>query len=166
MAIKFIYDNRNSFSESGQVKPVRMLLHEIHETITGQTIIQLKGKYKVGNNELEVLVNGVPQRCGVDYYEINEKTIQFVEPFEFGEIVQCIVRGAYVVTHRTQYTLQETTQVLLLDTPYQVGADTLLVFLNGKLLQKDVDYFEEDEYTIRFSVPHPEGTQIVLHEVR
>lgn len=161
-----MYDNERSLRKLNNFTPVRTLMNEIIEPIDGQTIIRLPKKYSPGRNELEVLLNGIPQRTNIEYYEISDDTIQFTEPLEAKDIVQCIIRGAYVVSKTHVYELERDTEVLPLDAPYKVGGDTIMVFADGRLLTKNRHYYEEDEYTIRFEDRLPFGTEVVIHEVR
>ena len=166
MGIKFIHDNRNGTDARYMLKPSRILLNEMYTATDGQTSVRMAGYYTPGRSELEVYLNGVPQRLGIDYNEISDQEIQFIEPLEREDIVQLIVRGTYVVSKTQTFVLEEDSYTVTLDFPYFVGGETIMVFANGKLLTPQVDYYEEDEYTLRFDNLMTLGTTIVVHEMR
>jgi len=72
-------------------------LHEEYIATSGQRVFRLKDTYPMGEKALEVYVNGIYQSSGRDYNEIDEYTIEFIEPL-IGEDVTGM--GADVVTFR------------------------------------------------------------------
>lgn len=53
----------------------------------GETEIILSHRYDVGEDTLDVYINGILQDVDIDYLEIDESTIQFVTPLEQGMII-------------------------------------------------------------------------------
>lgn len=53
----------------------------------GQTIVSLDRRYDVGSDTLDVYIQGILQDVDVDYYEVDDMTIEFTTPLEAGMIV-------------------------------------------------------------------------------
>jgi hypothetical protein len=72
-------------------------LHEEYIAENGQTTFRLQNPYPMGNNALEVYVNGILQSVGRDYLEIDNYTVQFTEPLIGNDPTG---EGADIVTFR------------------------------------------------------------------
>ncbi|WP_422661733.1 hypothetical protein ACK8P5_25605 (plasmid) [Paenibacillus sp. EC2-1] len=70
----------------------------------GQKVIQLNHHFDVGENTLDVYVQGMLQMIDLDYYEVDDTTIEFVTPLEEG----------MTVTYCTPYLVGNTTEDIVL----------------------------------------------------
>ena len=65
---------------------------EAYTTATaGQTVFTLGFTYTVGDNSLNVLVNGSKQIAGLNYTETNATTITFIDGLNVGDVVEFIL---------------------------------------------------------------------------
>lgn len=71
----------------------------------GETIVSLSHRYDVGVNTLDVFVQGILQDEGIDYYEVDEVTIEFTTPLEAG----------MEVTYMTPYVVGDVSSVVNLE---------------------------------------------------
>lgn len=130
-------------------------LQEEYVAENGQKIFTLKDPYPMGQNALEVYVNGIYQSLYRDYLEIDNKTIEFIEPL-IGQ--DATGQGADIVTFRVAtgaYDVHDLTVVKRLDNldnfhkPYMRSHEVEYVYENGKLKQEifsGIDYYVV-EYT-------------------
>lgn len=56
----------------------------------GQTVFTVGFTYAVGNNTLNVLVNGSKQIVGLNYIETNTSTVTFIDGLNVGDIVEFV----------------------------------------------------------------------------
>ncbi len=68
------------------------LYEKVIATASQETFV-LASSYSVGNNSLIVYINGAYQTVGIDYEEVDSKTVRMIEPLEDGDIVIFRVEG-------------------------------------------------------------------------
>jgi hypothetical protein len=162
MALKILrYGDLRAASQVG----VGGALHEVHTASAGQTDILLTGSYRVGVHELNVHLNGVFQVVDIDYIELNNKTIQFIEPLEADDQVVLRVSEVRNTSLHYEFTASAGQTVFNLPNPYRAGMNTLLVFIDGMLSRIVDDYIEVNDTTIQFHDPLHEGAKITFHEI-
>lgn len=162
--LKMVVNGGQSSSANGKEG---FYLYEPYIATEGQTISYLLGEYRPGEYELEVHINGVRQTYEVDYREIDEHTIEFVESLEAGDRLLFTVRKAKsnTILHES-HTPKAGQTVFNLTNSYHPGRNTLMVFDNGQLLTVEVDYIETNERTVTFTTPFDSFPHtITFHEV-
>lgn len=142
-------------------------LYETAQATAGQELVVLHGKYRPGEYELEIYLNGFRQTYLNDYLEIDVNTVQFLEPLEAGDDLLFLVRKSKsnTVLHEVHDGIAGQTTIKL-SNPYHPGRGTLMVFDNGQLRTLGEDYVETDEHTVTFTKPfNDKPHKITFHEV-
>lgn len=52
--------------------------------VEGQTVFSIDTRYTVGNEELDVYIQGILQDVNIDYLEVDDRTIEFLSPLQEG----------------------------------------------------------------------------------
>lgn len=152
---------------SSEVGKEGFFLYESVTATEGQGMVVLHGKYRPGEYELEIYLNGFRQTYEKDYLEIDVNTVHFLEPLEEGDGLLFLVRKSKsnTVLHEIHNAVEGQT-AMTLNNPYHPGRATLMVFDNGQLLTLGDDYVETDEYTVTFTTPfNDKPHKIIFHEV-
>jgi hypothetical protein len=124
----------------------------------GQTVFNLSGNYILGTDDLEVFINGVRPDA---FTETDTTTITFTEALEEDDIVVVDIGTESFITAREidESTVDQT--VFTLSTPYQIGANALMVYING-IYQHPSSYDQTDSTHITFSDPIVEGDRVMI----
>lgn len=159
------------------------VLSPVHEeilTIEGQTTLNLRNTYRVGDNSLSIFVKGLRLEKDVHYSEINMDTVELVSSYEAGTKVilrqEILSTSGTVLYHDNEYTqnswvcnitaVKGQTDIELSEA-YIPGTGMIQVFADG-LLQgcgDILDYIEVDESHIRFNYELNEGETIMVTSV-
>lgn len=119
----------------------------------GQTVIDLANTYNVGQNELQVWVNGVYQDTPTNYSETDSDTITFTSGLRSGDrvIVSNLKNGNFDIQVERQTASAGQTVFNLTTITYAPGTNKLSVFVNG-VFQVSIDnYTETDSTTVTFT---------------
>lgn len=159
------------------------LIEEHLTSIDGQTTYTLNTlTFGVGDNELELYINGVKLTSGIDFTEINESTFQLSKAPGDGLTILAIKEnsplessvstpnpnppvdvGNGIDKPSINYTYivpgGVTTDIITLPSSYNLGENELLVFLNGMA----VSFEEVDETTIKTPVIIEEGDYVFVY---
>lgn len=132
----------------------------------GQTLFQLpQGTYTIGDNSLQVFVNGQLMRVGVDndYTEVTNKTVEFTFGLSDLDVVVFRVNGGTSgpSLHESYKALAGQT-VFELATGYTTGNHSLLIFINGAYQTVESDYLETDAKTVTFLEPLEENDLVTF----
>lgn len=123
-------------------------VNEAYTATAAQTVFPVVTGYTVGDNSMDVYLNGALQTIGVDYNETDNKTITFINPLVNGDSVSFL----YDTNKITEYYRANGGQTVInLLTKYTVGNDLINVYVNGAPQAIGVDYNETDSDTITFT---------------
>lgn len=162
MSLKFVsYGMVKTATDVG----VASSLYEKYTALDGQTTFSLAGSYRTGIYELEVYLNGVRQILGTDYLEVDEKTVQFVEPTVAGETVLFTVQEVRNSSLYQEFTATEGQTIFTLSSAYHPKYNSLQVYDNGILLRIVDDYNEIDEKTVELTYPAVKDSKITFREI-
>ena len=123
----------------------------------------------IPNSDLSVTVfkNGFlmddPEDYVIDNYEL-----EFSENLNENDVIWVFVGKSfikssnYLVSKKFLKIIETATSVLEFDEGfiYEPGTDTLSIYVNGILTQKDIDYIELNEHSVMFNYPLEEGTVV------
>lgn len=119
------------------------------------------------NLNLLVVKNGVFQDSPNDYQLVGKELI-FTNPLNINDVVWVSIGQAFVKS-QNHLTNKKDIQIVQADTKlikfsrdfkYEPGTDMLSIFVNGMLTEKDIDYTEVDESSVRFNYRIEAGTVI------
>jgi len=139
--------------------------------VVGSQVVTLtKGTYKPNTKELEVYRGGYRQRVGVDYLEINPTQIQFILPFQSGEIVVVRIRdrvGNILPVNIFPYTFIIDTPTVLFTIPagFMGAGQSVEVYINNQLMAEGVDYTLTSSTDITLSGSPPIGSIVVIQVI-
>ncbi len=139
------------------------LYHELRPA-EGQTRVVLPKPYRVGTRQLEVLWNGVWMVLGDDYTEVDEYTVDFIDPLESDDLVIFQVRAVINSGLHEEYLAIEGQKTFTLISPYGINENILQVFRNGVLQRKGRDYREIDQYKVEFVRSCKADDMITFHQ--
>ena len=118
----------------------------------GQTVFDLANSYTVGQNELQVYINGVFQNTPENYEETNSTRITFTSGLDAGDFVTVsnFKNLNTTIAIEKQTATQGQTVFTLTQITYQVGTNKLLVFINGSLQATPENYTETSATVVTF----------------
>lgn len=123
----------------------------------GQSIFTLlNGTYTLGDNSLQVYVNGMLMRIGGDndYVEVDNQTIQFNFGLVNGDVVVFRVNGGTSGPSLHENHKAVSGQLVFnLSTSYTTGNHSLVVYVNGAYQTLGIDYSETDAKRVTFVEP-------------
>lgn len=132
-------------------------LYQEAVAVAGQDLFELpQGTYTLGDNSLQVFVNGQLMRVGADndYEEIDNKRIQFHFPLDESDVVVFRVNGGTSgPSLHENYKALDGQTVFTLASGYTTGNNSLIVFVNGAYQTIGDDYIETDAKTVTFVEP-------------
>lgn len=132
------------------------LYHEIIAEEGQTTFVLPKGSFTIGDHSLQVFVNGQMMRVGLenDYTEIDNRTIEFTFGVSFEDVVVMRVNGGTSgpLLHENARATEGQTKFSLIGS-YEIGNNSLIVFVNGAYQTLDVDYVETDAKNVTFTEP-------------
>lgn len=132
----------------------------------GDTVFTLSNKYIVNSSHLKVYRDGELLLVGNDYVETSDATFEFNEPLEVPVFITCICDSTSTVlspVHEEIISVDGQTEFKLKNT-YNVGDNSLSIFVEGKRLENNTHYKEVDMETIIFNKPVQLGTKIILRQ--
>ena len=121
----------------------------------GQQYFNLRGKYVVGSNDLQVILNGIVLTKDDDYIEVDEKKVQILFPLKFEDYVVFTITGKesvpYIVVEKQVVDVSKNKIIL----NHSIGSNpsVIQVFLNGISVSfgEKNDYVVLDNKTISFN---------------
>jgi hypothetical protein len=155
------YDNLYNQLEFGRFNSVKSgaapTLYQEVVMEQDQRLVEIpQGTYTLGDNSLQVFVNGQMMRIGVDndYEEIDNKTIEFTFGLDQYDVVVFRVNGGTSgPSLHENYRAVDQQTIFTLASGYTTGNHSLLVFVNGAYQTLDEDYIETDAKTVTFTEP-------------
>lgn len=151
-------------------------IHEEHLSIEGQTVFDLKNRYSVGYNTLNIFVKGVRLEKDIDYKEVTATQIELLKSaypvgtnFIFRQ--DSVQAAGKILYHENDYQqkswklnfIAEANQKeFKLTEVFIPGTGMIDVTINGQLQWEgtDNDYIEENEQNILFNYSLEEGTKV------
>ena len=135
------------------------------EVTSEQSQFHLDVNYNPGQNEPIVWLNGTVQRVGDDYTEPDAGTIEFIQPCLPGDRVIVIILGYHIgvgtyIREDHVATLNQTSFTLL--NAYTMGSNNLLVYLNGLLQRRELDYNEFSTTSVVFDQPLEQDDKVTF----
>lgn len=133
----------------------------------GMTELTFTQHYVPGSNNIMVWWNGVLQKSGDDYIEINQNQIQLIDSTDEDDkfVVMILMPkdgdGVRLYT-REDMVAYEGQKVFNLANPYTTGLNQLFVYQNGQLQKVGDDYTEIDEFSIEINDPCLNGDKISI----
>lgn len=133
----------------------------------GMTELTFTQHYVPGSNNIMVWWNGVLQKSGDDYIEINQNQIQLIDPTDEDDkfVVMILMPkdgdGVRLYT-REDMVAEAGQQTFNLANPYTTGLNQLFVYQNGQLQKVGDDYTEIDEFSIEINDPCLAGDKITI----
>ncbi|MNP16056.1 hypothetical protein D3C76_1084350 [compost metagenome] len=125
----------------------------------------VKGTYTLGDYSLQVIVNGQVMRTGADndYVETDSRTITFNFDLDQDDVVVMRVNGGTSgpLLHEQHIASAGQTELDLAGS-YEVGNNSLIVFINGAYQTINVDYLEDNPKKVIFTEPLEDGDMITL----
>ena len=119
----------------------------------GQTKFVRQHSYINGGNAILIWLNGLLQRTGIDYVELDSYSFEFTNQLTANDRVITISLehangdGEYI---REDYEAEEGQRDFILLNSYTLGGANLVVYLNGLLQRSNVDYKEINNGKISF----------------
>lgn len=131
----------------------------------GQTVIDLANTYNVGQNELQVTINGVFQVTPENYVETDSDTITFTEGLDAGDfvLVSNLKNSNFSVQIEIQSATDGQTLFTLSTFTYEIGTNKLLVYVQGILQSVPENYSETSTSSITFTEGLDAGDRVVFY---
>lgn len=132
----------------------------------GDTFFTLSNKYIADRAHLKVYRDGELLIEGVDYTETSDITFELIEPLEIPVFITCICESTSSVLspiHEEIISTDGQSEFKLKNT-YNVGDNSLSIFVDGKRLENNTHYKEIDMETVLFNEPFESGTKIILRQ--
>ena len=132
-----------------------LLFERIVEKFTasaGQTIFNLANSYNVGQDELQVTVQGVFQTTPENYTESSSTQITFTTGLNAGErvVVSNLKNSNVNIQIEKQTATMGQTLFTLTTFTYEIGTNKLLVYVDGILQTTPEDYSESSTSSVTF----------------
>lgn len=130
-----------------------VLEREEQLALSTQTVFPLNTfTYTLGNNSLVVFKNGMLQLIGVDYNEIDSSTIGFVNPQNLNDKITFIKLDVSICQTEYVSAVNGSDTILFTTLTYsQNNPNSIIVFRNGVIQEKGIDYNQINTNTIQFS---------------
>ena len=137
---------------------------------TGQTIVNVNPTFLPGQ-EL-VFINGAEQAKDIDYNVLSSAQVVFTQPLLAGDVIDIISYNNIQVVEvcsefdtipysRQAFTSTAGQTVYTCSPKYTATKET--VYLNGALLQRNVDYRADDDVTVTLTMPALVGDVVEVH---
>jgi hypothetical protein len=132
----------------------------------GQNIFNLRGKYAINTNDLQVILNGILLTKDEDYIEIDEQTVEVLFPLEFQDYVVFSISGQdtipYIVVEK--HIVVEKKNEVLLNNAIGNNPSTVQVFLNGIAVSfgEQHDYLVEENKKLAFNYDLEVGDVVLV----
>jgi hypothetical protein len=163
------YANLKEQLEFGRFNSVKSgaapTLYQEFVAAAAQREFTIVNTYSIGDHSLMVLVNGQMMRQGEDndYIEVNNKTIRFNFDLDAGDVVVMRVNGGTSGPLLHERHIASAGQDLVeLYGSYEMGNDSLLVFIDGAYQTLGVDYQEATTKSIQLVEPLEAGSLITF----
>ena len=164
------YDNLQDQIEFGRFNSVMTgaapSLYEEFVSAEGQRDFTLTaGQYVVGDNSLQIYVNGQLMRVGADndYIEIDNKSIQFTFGLYEEDVVVFRVNGGKSGPSLYETYIATDGQInFSLASSYSTGNNSLVIYINGAYQTLGIDYEEVDSKNVKMLEPLEDGDIVVF----
>ena len=164
------YDNLQDQIEFGRFNSVMTgaapALYEEFNSTDGQQLFKLSaGEFIVGDNSLQIYVNGQLMRVGHDndYRELDNQTIEFNFGLYEGDVVVFRVNGGKSGPSLYEKYLAKDGQVdFELASSYSTGNNSLIVYINGAYQTIGIDYEEIDSKHVKMLEPLEENDIVIF----
>ena len=154
-----------------QMEKMKEVFQEDFYPFNGQKNITIGTNYKIGNKTLTVYKNGIIQSPEEDYIEIDGKSIEFIEPLEYGDWILVRIEGSGNGTllentiHITENPIGEKDgENRIFELQYYPERKTESVFLNGILMSEGLNEdYQINGKTIIFEFAPIAGSKITVN---